>query len=106
MNPDLGLVLINNLLQNAIRHNIEGGTIILFIQKNKFTICNSGKAEALNRVNLYERFQKKSSSKQSIGLGLAIVKEIVEISGLSLKYKFINNKHRFTLVEKKDSQKF
>lgn len=101
MNPDLGLVLINNLLQNAIRHNIEGGTITLFIKKDKFTIYNSGREEPLGMVNLYERFQKKSSSNQSIGLGLAIVKEIVEISGLSLKYKFINNNHRFTLTIKK-----
>jgi signal transduction histidine kinase len=107
MNPDLGLVLINNLLQNAIRHNIEGGSIILFIQKNKFIICNSGKEEPLNMASLYERFQKKSASNQSIGLGLAIGKEIVEISGLLLKYKFINSNHRFTLtIKKTDFQQF
>lgn len=100
MNPDLCLVLINNLIQNAVRHNIEQGSVIISIYFNKIVIENTGKLEALNLALLFKRFQKNSTSHLSIGLGLAISNEIAEVSGLILKYKFINNKHRFILKER------
>lgn len=100
MSPDLCLILINNLLQNAIRHNIEDGSIIIFIKSSSLTIHNSGKDEPLNMALLFKRFQKNSTSHLSTGLGLAIANEIAEVSGLSLKYKFIANRHRFTLTIK------
>jgi signal transduction histidine kinase len=97
MNADLCLVLINNLFQNAIRHNNEGGDIIIFINNNLISIHNTGKEEPLNMALLFKRFHKNSTSHLSIGLGLAIANEIAEVSGLSLKYMFIGNRHRFTL---------
>ncbi|WP_367752374.1 sensor histidine kinase [Flavobacterium sp. WC2430] len=100
MNPDLGLVLINNLIQNAIRHNVDQGSIHITIKFNKIIIENTGVIEPLNLDHLFKRFQKKSTSHLSIGLGLAIANEIAEVSGLVLKYKFINNKHRFILKER------
>jgi signal transduction histidine kinase len=99
MNPDLCLVLINNLIQNAIRHNIEEGSIVISIKSNSISFENSGKAEALNMALLFKRFQKTSNSRLSVGLGLAIANEIAEVSDLTLKYKFVNNKHRFLLKE-------
>ena len=98
MNPDLCLILINNLLQNAIRHNVEDGNIVIIIKANSLTIHNSGKKESLNVALLFERFQKNSTSHLSTGLGLAIVKEIAEVSGVMLKYEFIANRHWFTLA--------
>lgn len=100
MNADLFLVLINNLFQNAIRHNNEEGSIIIFIKNNSLSIHNTGKEEPLNMALLFKRFQKNSTSHLSTGLGLAITNEIAEVSGLSLKYKFITNRHRFTLTVK------
>lgn len=100
MNADLYLILINNLFQNAIRHNVEGGSIIIFIKGNSLSIQNTGKEEPLNMELLFKRFQKNSTSHLSTGLGLAIANEIAEVSDLYLKYKFINNKHRFTLKVK------
>ncbi|WP_293891684.1 HAMP domain-containing sensor histidine kinase [Flavobacterium sp.] len=100
MNPDLCLILINNLLQNAIRHNIADGSIVIFIKATSLTIHNTGIEESLNMALLFKRFQKNSTSHLSIGLGLAIANEIAEVSQLSLKYKFIANKHRFTLAIK------
>ena len=97
MNPDLCLILINNLVQNAIRHNIENGSIIIFIKATSLSIHNTGNEEPLNSALLFKRFQKNSTSHLSIGLGLAIANEIAEVSGLSLKYKFVSNKHQFTL---------
>ena len=99
MNPDLCLILINNLLQNAIRHNVKNGFIEIEITKNSITIVNSGNELPL-ATNIFERFQKNSSSNQSIGLGLAISNEITVISNLELKYKFTLNKHSFTISSK------
>ena len=94
MNPDLGLILINNLTQNAIRYNVKDGKIEIFIEHDKFTIINTGHYEPIN-PNLFERFQKNSTSDQSLGLGLSIIKEITEVSGLLLNYQYTIGKHSF-----------
>jgi len=98
INPDLCLILINNLVQNAVRHNTEGGSIIFFIENHSVTIYNTGKEESLDTTLLFERFQKKSTSPLSIGLGLSIAKEIAEVSGLILDYKYISGRHYFKLT--------
>jgi signal transduction histidine kinase len=100
MNVDLCLVLINNLIQNAIRHNNENGGINIFIKDNSLSIHNTGKEEPLNTALLFKRFQKDSTSHLSIGLGLAIANEIAEVSGLSLSYKFVSRTHCFALAIK------
>jgi signal transduction histidine kinase len=100
MNVDLCSVLINNLIQNAIRHNNENGSITIFIKNNSLSIHNTGQEEALNAALLFKRFQKNSTSHLSIGLGLAIANEIAEVSGLSLTYEFVTNTHCFILVDK------
>lgn len=97
MNADLFLILINNLVQNAVRHNMKNGIIIITIKNNYLSIVNTGIEEPLNESLLFKRFQKNSASNLSIGLGLAIANEIAEVSGLSLQYKFITNKHQFAL---------
>ena len=97
MNSDLCLILINNLIQNAIRHNIENGSITVSVEATCVSIGNTGTEKPLNKALLFKRFQKNSTSHLSIGLGLAIANEIAEVSGLSLQYQFLSNKHKFTL---------
>ena len=96
INPDLGLILINNLIQNAIRYNSKDGKIEIFIDADKFTISNTGDNQPIDS-HLFERFQKNSSSSQSLGLGLSIVKEIIEVSGLTLNYNYSFNNHKFII---------
>ena len=96
MSPDLCLVLVNNLLQNAIRYTNKNGQIEITIEKNKVTIANTGHYEPIENL-LFERFQKNSSSDQSLGLGLSIIKEITEVSGLLLEYQYTMSKHSFTI---------
>lgn len=100
INADLCLILINNLVQNAIRHNHQNGRITFCIKKDRFSIENTGKKEALNSELLFKRFQKDSTSHLSLGLGLAIANEIAEVSGLSLTYKFVSFSHSFILTIK------
>ncbi len=96
MNPDLCLILINNLIQNAVRHNIQNGFIEIEITKTSIKISNSGIHSQLE-TNVFERFQKNSTSNNSVGLGLAISKEITVISNLNLNYDFLSNKHTFII---------
>lgn len=100
MNSDLCLVLVNNLMQNAIRHNFENGIITITITVNNFTISNTGIKKPLDDSTLFERFNKNSKSHLSTGLGLAIAHEIAEVSGLALYYHFNQNQHQFTLKNK------
>lgn len=99
-NLDLCLVLVNNLMQNAIRHNIAGGKIIITLNEAVFSISNTGKPMALENTQLYERFNKNVEIHDSIGLGLAIVKEIVEASDLLLNYSYEDKWHTFSLRAK------
>ena len=99
MNADLCLILINNLIQNAIKYNTKDGKIEIFIEQDKFTITNTGHYEPIN-PNLFERFQKNSISNQSLGLGLSIVKEIIEVNSLSFNYFYNSSKHQFVVSSK------
>ena len=42
MNESLADVLLNNLLSNATKHNEDGGTINIHLQKGMLRIGNSG----------------------------------------------------------------
>lgn len=86
--PVLIRELLDNLIQNAIRYNIEGGTVEVFITIDsshpKLTVKDTGigiPADLQSRI--FERFYRvdKSRSRETggTGLGLAIVKHIAEI---------------------------
>lgn len=97
INPDLCFVLINNILQNAIRHNIQNGFIEIKLEAERLTISNTGQPIAMDASKLFERFQKNSTSTDSLGLGLAIAKEIADASNIGLAYKYELNYHHFIL---------
>jgi signal transduction histidine kinase len=93
---DLAVILLSNLLRNAIIHNKEGGTVKIKIQQNHFSIANTGSASALDDKRIFRRFEKSSSDKNNTGLGLAIVKAITDICGATIVYKF-DSKHTMTV---------
>jgi signal transduction histidine kinase len=97
INPELCFILINNLLQNAIRHNIENGLIAVSIKNNSFSISNSGSQTPLNTNLIFERFEKHSTQTNSIGLGLSIVKEIADVYQIKISYSYNSQKHIFSL---------
>lgn len=91
-------ILINNLLMNAIKHNIVNGSIHIQLNQQSLCITNTGKPAPLNLNKLFIRFAKSNPSEQGTGLGLAISKKIADINGWSLIYKFTNhNIHTFCL---------
>ena len=97
IHPALAEILVNNLLTNAIRHNVENGKIIITLQEGKFCVKNTGKALNLNPEQLFERFRKESTSSASLGLGLALVKTICEVNGQKLTYDIDNEWHILTV---------
>jgi signal transduction histidine kinase len=94
-NMDLCMILVNNLLQNAIRHNYKAGKIKICVSNDRFSISNSGQKNALDQDKLFKRFNKDDEIKDSIGLGLSISKEIAETSNLVLEYVYEENNHTF-----------
>ena len=99
INSELCFILINNLVQNAIRHNVENGNITISIQGKTLIISNTGTLEPLNQNTIFERFEKKSTNINSIGLGLAIVKEIAVANAMAIAYKFEDNEHVFLISQ-------
>ncbi len=84
MNEQLAEILINNLISNAIRHNIPNGEILFYSNENELRICNTGLPNSFTDVTIFNRFTKGNS--KSFGLGLAIVKNICETNQLSIHY--------------------
>lgn len=87
-NRGLLVELFDNLIQNAIRYNVQNGSVDISVQQNgnqtEVIVSDTGigiPAQDIDRV--FERFYRvdKSRSRETggTGLGLAIVKHIVEL---------------------------
>jgi two-component system, OmpR family, sensor histidine kinase SaeS len=92
MMPDKITRVLNNLLDNAIRHSPKGSNIEIEVKKllnNNFVeVSIRDEAEGVSRENagrIFERFYRvdKSRSRTSggAGLGLAIARSLVELHG-------------------------
>ncbi len=90
-------VLLNNLLGNAIRHNVDGGKLIVKLEVGQLIIENTGPLLRQTPEKLFERFQKESKSPESLGLGLAIVREICEKYNCDLRYTYTEGRHQIKL---------
>lgn len=98
MNPHLADILINNLLSNATKHNIQGGEIHIELKDHCLTIANTSDLPALDINKLFTKFYTAGKNTQSTGLGLSIVKEICTASGFSVSYQFRDRLHIFTIT--------
>ena len=98
MDKELCYILLSNLMQNAIRHNSENGSIHITLRKNLFEIANTGEVLQMNPEELFDRFKKNSSSKDSLGIGLAIVKSICDLFQIQIHYQYRAGMHVFTCI--------
>ncbi len=96
MNKDLAIVLLTNLIKNAIVHGQQNNTVRIVITKNAVVVQNYGVEESLDATYVFSRFKKISSDKKSTGLGLAIAKAIADKYAIELSYDF-TTQHNFTL---------
>jgi signal transduction histidine kinase len=90
-------ILLNNLLSNATKHNIENGSIKIILNGN-LQITNTGVTHSLDAKQLFKRFSKQNNKAESHGLGLSIISEICKASGYDCIYNFhAPNLHSFTI---------
>ncbi|KPN97630.1 HAMP domain-containing sensor histidine kinase [Lysinibacillus sp. ZYM-1] len=99
-NGDAGLLqnVWDNLLTNAIKYNVEGGQIHLYLQEKptslEILVEDNGIGMTSDQLaKVFDRFYRADSSrtKQGTGLGLAIVKQIVELHGGTVQIESMIN---------------
>ena len=88
-------LLLTNLIKNAFFHNINGGSIRIQSDNNRFSISNTSASEVIPQGKLFQRFYKQSSNQESWGLGLAIVKKICDINQWKISYSKTGTTHSF-----------
>lgn len=91
--PILIETLVSNLINNAIKHNIENGNLTIGLKNHSLVISNNGKPLLVSPETLFNRFSKADPSSQSLGLGLAICKKICDINKWKINYTVNNEKH-------------
>lgn len=91
-------IMLTNLIQNAIRHNVSGGKIRITLSHQELEISNTGEPINVPAEQLFTRFKKGQQSGESIGLGLSIVKKICEVSGLGIHYRYHESWHTISVA--------
>jgi signal transduction histidine kinase len=90
-------MLLNNLLSNAIRHNVNNGQMSIVLTNEKLIVQNTGADHPLNEDTIFERFQKSKNS-EGTGLGLAIVKGICSLYSWETSYSYSHSLHSFQVI--------
>ena len=90
-------LVLTNLIKNAYSHNNTDGTIHIKLNDSSFSISNSSQGKAIPEFNLFQRFYKQSTNKDSWGLGLAMVKKICDINEWTVSYSKMGHLHTFTI---------
>ncbi|RZK34306.1 MAG: hypothetical protein EOO57_11410 [Hymenobacter sp.] len=97
LHPGLADSLLQNLLQNAIKHNQPGGEITVSLGPAAFEVSNTGPAIKGDPSRFFERFRKHNAASDSPGLGLSIVQHICAYYGFRVRYEFAAGPARHTL---------
>ncbi len=97
MNEILAGVLVTNLITNAIKHNIDHGTLEIVLQENRLSVSNTGNVLSCKPEELFERFKKDTHQTESLGLGLSIVKKICEQYDFVISYTFMDGVHTLSI---------
>jgi len=88
-NPTLIEVLIDNLLDNAIKYTSKNKNIVINLENNMLTIEDQGIGIDEKNISLiFDKFYQINSAKKKgaygYGLGLAIVKQIADLHNASI----------------------
>lgn len=97
INPILLDILLNNLMINAIKYNLDQfGEINFRLTEHTLTIENTSDIGKIEKQFLFERFTKSSTS-ASLGVGLSLIKKITEAFNWQITYSHKNNIHTFKI---------
>ncbi len=97
MNHVLAKTLVINLLKNAFVHNHKFGMVHINIEYSKLVIENSGDS-ALDDKLIFEHFYQGTKKENCTGLGLAIAHSICKENNYKITYKYIQQKHQFSIL--------
>ncbi|WP_201978333.1 sensor histidine kinase [Hymenobacter rubidus] len=105
MHPGLADSLLQNLLQNAVKHNVRGGELAVSLSAQELAISNSGLPVEGDPARFFERFRKHNPASDSPGLGLSIVQQICGYYGWAVSYSVAEGgtRHRLRIRLKPDS---
>lgn len=95
MDAGLAEALVNNLVKNAVKHNVQNGFITIQLNAGNLKIENSGQLFDGNPEVLFQRFSKGETGNS--GIGLAIVKEICDLYGFKIQYEIRDAVHKITI---------
>lgn len=98
MSATLAEIAIANLIQNAIRHNVENGFIEISQKGNSLSIANPGKPLSISKEDIFKRFRRDSDIEESLGLGLSIVQRICKQYQIDIDYFYENGIHTLKLT--------
>ncbi|MDB5002465.1 MAG: hypothetical protein JWQ34_690 [Mucilaginibacter sp.] len=90
-------ILINNLFNNAIKHNPINGKLYIKLTSKELIFQNTGDLDPLNSEEIFERF-KKGKNSDGTGLGLTIAKNICSQYHYRLSYSFETSFHTFRVT--------
>ena len=96
MNEMLSVVLMTNLLKNAIVHSPDCGAVNIGITVDEVRFANDAVDGPLDDKKVFQRFYHAGGKKESTGLGLAIVKSITDMYGLRIDYRY-DGRHHFCI---------
>lgn len=87
--PVLLLQLVGNLVQNAVRYNVPGGTLALITsQEGGLTVRNTGPLVPEAEIDtLAEPFRRLVRDGEGAGLGLSIVRSIAQAHGAAVSLR-------------------
>ena len=97
MNETLAEIFVSNLITNAIKHNIDKGSIEISLTNKSLSISNTGLPLHGDPSELFERFKKDKVSSESLGLGLSIAKKICERYRYGINYIYSDPLHITTI---------
>jgi signal transduction histidine kinase len=101
-NRSLVHILLSNILSNAIKYNVQSGTIKIYggYQKENYFLSVEDTGQGMDQEEIktaFTRFEKlRSDREDSYGLGLAIVKSIAAFH--HIKISITSRKNKGTLV--------
>lgn len=95
MDPGLAKILINNIIKNAVKHNIDNGFIDIKLCNGALSVLNNGADSDVDPAEMMKRFNKGKTG--NYGIGLAIVSQICDIYHFKVSYDITNSTHRIKL---------
>lgn len=97
-NRSLVHILLSNILSNAIKYNVQSGTIKIYggYQKENYFLFVEDTGQGMDQEEIktaFTRFEKlRSDREDSYGLGLAIVKSIAAFHHIKISITSLKNK--------------